>query len=139
MSTEIGAQPRGSEAGFTLIEVLIALMILSVGLLGLEALGIGAARMVTRAERESEYLARATSRMETLVWEYRSGGTPAAGTEAITNPQGQQVAVMNWTPSVVDPTLPTLRRVKVMVTPTEHHPVLNPSDTISLSVDVFVP
>jgi type IV pilus modification protein PilV len=54
---------RGRE-GFTLIEVLVAMVILAVGLLALEALGIGAARMVARADHESQYSALATDRME---------------------------------------------------------------------------
>lgn len=66
MSSELAA-PRGRE-GFTLVEVLVAMVILAIGLLALEALGIGAARAVARADVQSEYTALATQRMEeTLV------------------------------------------------------------------------
>lgn len=53
------------EAGFTLIEVLAAMMILAIGLMGLQALGIGAARSVVRADRQSELAAIATATIET--------------------------------------------------------------------------
>jgi prepilin-type N-terminal cleavage/methylation domain-containing protein len=55
---------RTGEEGFTLIEVLVAMMILAVGLLGLEALGIGAARSLTLAEAGSELVAAGTAAME---------------------------------------------------------------------------
>lgn len=54
-----------SRDGFTLIEVLIAMLILSVGLLGLEALGIGASRMIVRAEKESRVSTLAATHLET--------------------------------------------------------------------------
>lgn len=52
------------EEGFTLIEVLIAMVILAIGLLGLEALGIGAARSLAEAETRNETVALATGAME---------------------------------------------------------------------------
>jgi prepilin-type N-terminal cleavage/methylation domain-containing protein len=55
---------RLGEEGFTLIEVLVAMMILAVGLLGLEALGIGAARSLTLAEAGSELVVVGTEAME---------------------------------------------------------------------------
>lgn len=61
----ISEQRRGAgEEGFTLIEVLVAMMILAVGLLGLEALGIGAARSLTLADAGSELVAAGTAAME---------------------------------------------------------------------------
>ncbi|HYW12298.1 MAG TPA: prepilin-type N-terminal cleavage/methylation domain-containing protein, partial [Longimicrobium sp.] len=54
---------RGRE-GFTLVEVLVAMVILAIGLLALEALAVGSARMVARADRESQYSALATERLE---------------------------------------------------------------------------
>lgn len=53
-----------SREGFTLIEVLVAMVILAVGLLGLEALGIGAARAVTLAEKQTEYSTLASRHLE---------------------------------------------------------------------------
>ena len=54
---------RGEE-GFTLIEVLAAMMILAVGLLAVQALGIGAARSVVQADHRSELAAIATATIE---------------------------------------------------------------------------
>lgn len=62
---------RTSEQGFTLIEVLIAMLILAVGLLGLEALGIGAARSIAMAEEKSEFTMVATRHMEDRILDVR--------------------------------------------------------------------
>jgi type IV pilus modification protein PilV len=56
-----------ADAGFTLIEVLIAMVILAIGLLAVEALGIGAARTVQRARVQSAYTALATDEMEQVM------------------------------------------------------------------------
>ena len=66
--------PRGNE-GFTLIEVTIAMVILAVGLLSLEALGIGAARVVTLSEKQGRYATLAASTMETMRNEIRNAPT----------------------------------------------------------------
>ena len=55
---------RTGREGFTLVEVLVAMIILAIGLLALEAMGIGAARAVARADLQSEYTALATDRLE---------------------------------------------------------------------------
>jgi prepilin-type N-terminal cleavage/methylation domain-containing protein len=63
----VRTEPRASrlaEDGFTLIEVLVAMVILSVGLLGLEALGIGVAKSLGRAERQNTMAANAVGAME---------------------------------------------------------------------------
>ena len=56
-------RPLGEE-GFTLIEVLAAMVILAVGLLALEALGIGAARTLALAETGNDLVAAGTTAME---------------------------------------------------------------------------
>lgn len=53
-----------SDAGFTLIEVLVAMLVLAVGLLGVQALGIGAVRSVVRADAQTELAAIATATTE---------------------------------------------------------------------------
>jgi prepilin-type N-terminal cleavage/methylation domain-containing protein len=68
-----------AEAGFTLIEVLVAMVILSVGLLGVEALGIGAARSVSKAEDQTRLATAATRAMEGRQREVRGGGTIVTG------------------------------------------------------------
>lgn len=66
--------------GFTLIEVLVAMVILAVGLLALESMGIGAARMVARADRQSEYTAMATAELEAALNQFRETGTVSPST-----------------------------------------------------------
>lgn len=72
---------RTDQAGFTLIEVLVAMLILAVGLLGLEALGIGAARTITRAEEQSEFTMVATRIMENRILEVRRNPTTVSTVE----------------------------------------------------------
>lgn len=65
--------------GFTLIEVLVAMVILAIGLLALEALAVGSARMVVRADRESQYSALATERLEGVLQRIDLNQNPASG------------------------------------------------------------
>lgn len=65
-----------SQDGFTLIEVLIAMVILSVGLLGLEALGIGASRMIGRADKESRMSTLAATHLERELTRARTNPAP---------------------------------------------------------------
>jgi prepilin-type N-terminal cleavage/methylation domain-containing protein len=67
----VRTEPGIREAGFTLIEVLVAMVILSVGLLGLEALGIGAARSVVSADNQTRMATAATRAMEAKQQEVR--------------------------------------------------------------------
>ncbi len=71
--------PR-DDAGFTLIEVLVAMVILAVGLLGLEALGIGASRAVNRAERTSAFAFVASDTLERTLGRIRRGDPVSDGT-----------------------------------------------------------
>lgn len=71
-------EPRTGREGFTLVEVLVAMVILAIGLLALEAMGIGAARAVARADIQSEYTAVATDRMEQALSLIRQG-VPVTG------------------------------------------------------------
>lgn len=64
------------EQGFTLIEVLIALVILAVGILGLEALGIYAVRTVAQADRNSRSAATATLYLEDALQQLRGDSIP---------------------------------------------------------------
>lgn len=74
--------PRGRD-GFTLIEVLVAMVILAVGLLALEAMGIGAARAVARADETSEYTAMASDELERALAQVVRGPIPATGQRTV--------------------------------------------------------
>lgn len=64
------------ENGFTLIEVMVAMLILAIGLLGLEALGLGAARSLTRAKRQSSFATLASDSLESALHQLRSHTIP---------------------------------------------------------------
>lgn len=138
MNTEARA---GDEAGFTLIEVLAALMILAVGLLSLEALGISAARLNTRAERQSQYVGYATSRMESALGDIRrTRALTAANAASVSLPDGATLSAKlvdrkdtNRMPG--DETF----TVRVVVHPPLNSPVLKAADSVTLVTTTYVP
>ena len=79
------------DAGFSLIEVLIAMIILSVGLLALESLGIGAARSVRRAQVQSHYSAIAQDLMERTMVRAAQAPTTAIADSSYTGSSGERV------------------------------------------------
>lgn len=101
-----------STAGFTLAEVVFAMVILSIGFLGLQALGIGAARMVSRADREGRYVRVATQELEGALQQIRLGITPQSGCE-------QRSAPAITVSRAVDGLDTTTPRVTVTVSPLE--------------------
>lgn len=93
---------RGEE-GFTLVEVLAAMVILAVGLLGLEALGIGAAKSIASAELQSRYASTAVRRMEQKQAEIRRAPTAVStGSQCATDsPSGYYVCTNVQTASTL--------------------------------------
>jgi type IV pilus modification protein PilV len=135
--------PR-ADAGFSLIEVLIAMIILSVGLLALESLGIGAARSVRRAQVQSNYSATAQSLMErTLV---RIGTAPdvAIADTSYTGSSGERVfrtasfsTVTGTTRNYVAGTTLKSWTVTVRVLPPTNLGVLAASDSVRMVSNVI--
>ena len=134
--TERTTPPRGND-GFTLIEVLIALVILSVGLLALESMGIGASRMVARAQAQSEYSAIAADTLERTLNRIR-GGAGAAVTQSWTVARGATASLVTTSAVVATggATPPTLWTVTVTITPPTTG-VLRPSDGVTLRSNVI--
>ena len=126
--------PR-SDAGFTLIEVLIAMIILAVGLLALESLGIGAAASVRRADVRTTYTAMATDELETALNELNRSPVVVQGTDR-TNAAGVRVVRTVATTQVAGTTF-TLYTVRVRVLPpsTGRGAVLS-SDSVVLTSNV---
>ncbi len=98
-----------STAGFTLIEVLIAMVILSVGLLGVEALGIGAARAVAFSAIRTEHAIQASGSLEIALDSLGAGDTPASLCTELS--QGDRLS------RLVDTSDPSLAQVTVTILP----------------------
>ncbi|HEU0015827.1 MAG TPA: prepilin-type N-terminal cleavage/methylation domain-containing protein [Longimicrobium sp.] len=101
--------------GFTLVEVLAAMLILAVGLLGLEALGVTAARSLVRAGELGEYTALAADRIEQETARIRAG-LAAEGTSRSATADGDSIKVV-VSRDQVGATAVYLWRVDVTVTP----------------------
>ncbi|CAN5793953.1 hypothetical protein BH23GEM8_BH23GEM8_20320 [soil metagenome] len=108
-------EKRGPRAqnGFTLVEVLFAMIILSVGLLGLEALAIGAARSVASAQHRTMLAAAATQEIEARVQAIRSNPSAVSNGANCRDEAAVQILICT---TIASPTgLPGLRRVTVQV------------------------
>jgi prepilin-type N-terminal cleavage/methylation domain-containing protein len=125
---------RAGEDGFTLIEVLIAMVILSVGLLGLEALGVGASRMVNRAERQGALVAVASDTLERTLSRIRTAAAPAAlpdVNQAFRTSRNDTIRVS------VTGTGTRLRTVSVTAIPSPSSVVLRRADSLRITGNVF--
>ncbi|MDH3496306.1 MAG: prepilin-type N-terminal cleavage/methylation domain-containing protein [Gemmatimonadota bacterium] len=71
---------KNTRAGFTIVEVLVAVMVLTIGLLGLVTTAGLVTRMIGQGQRYTEASALANERFEVL----RAQGCPAAATGAET-------------------------------------------------------
>lgn len=129
MSTE--SRRRPSNAGFTLVEVLIAFVILAIGLLAVEALGIGASRLVTRAQRMADYSTWATSKLEASMDSVRQGFVVASTTGTFTGGTWARTVT-----SAAPATGVVLQTIRISVRPTASS-VLAASDSLSVTGNVF--
>ena len=127
--------------GFTMLEVLIAMLILSVGLLGLTALGATSARMVARAERQAEYSAAATALMERAAREVRRNrAVPAALLAGTTLADGTQL-VLHVDPRDTNGSSATREQFVLTVTahPAARNSVMRTRDSLKVRTDVYAP
>lgn len=70
----VSTMPRErNDGGFALIEALIAMVILSIGLLGLNAMAVGAATSNARSERMSRATLTASEFIEVALYQMRNG------------------------------------------------------------------
>ncbi|MDR0788303.1 MAG: prepilin-type N-terminal cleavage/methylation domain-containing protein [Gemmatimonadota bacterium] len=63
--------------GFTLIEVMVALLVVTVGLMGVQASGVIASRTLAMADQQTRYTTRMAHSLESALAELRRGGVPA--------------------------------------------------------------
>jgi prepilin-type N-terminal cleavage/methylation domain-containing protein len=115
VATDTGAAARRADAGFTLIEVLIAMVILAVGLLGIEAMAIGAARQIASANSTTEYTLLATERLETELQRLRT--TTQSPQASDTRVNGARVQVVPASAAVAGYDPGTRWTITVTVTP----------------------
>lgn len=95
-------QPRQhSEAGFTVVEVIIAMMVLTVGLLGLVTTSALVTRMMGRGQRSEAAAVFAMQRMEQLRPAACIAAQRVAGSEPLYR-GSTQVARNAWTFTVLD-------------------------------------
>ena len=139
----MATDPPRSQGGFSLIEVLIAMIILSVGLLALETLGIGAARTVRRAAVQTTYAATAADLMERTLVRISRSPTAAIADTSYTAASGERVwrtatsaAIPNTTRDGVAGTTLSLWTVTVRVLPPTSPGVLAASDSVRVTSNV---
>lgn len=83
-----------SERGFTIVEVVIAIIVLTVGLLGLVATSALVTRMIARGQRSANAATFASKRLEQLrVTGCRS---QAAGKDTLYTQSGTVAAINSW-------------------------------------------
>jgi type IV pilus modification protein PilV len=128
----VNTDPRRhpAEQGFTLIEVMIAMVILAVGLLGLEALGVGAARMVNRAERENAMAAIAADTLERTLGRVRATGVANVNQQFDNTPTGDSIRLSVQNTG-------RLTTVTVTAIPKPTSSVLARADSIRITGNVF--
>lgn len=83
-----------AERGFTIVEVIIAIIVLTVGLLGLVTSSALVTRMIARGQRSANAATFATRRIEIL----RATGcrSQAAGKDTLKAQSGTVVAINSW-------------------------------------------
>jgi prepilin-type N-terminal cleavage/methylation domain-containing protein len=121
---------RGSTDGFTLIEVVVAMVILALGLLGLEALGIGAAKSIALADRQSGYATLASDSLESALHQLRRGLVPVQFCQA-------DLRFGDRMSRQIDLSDPQLARVTIQVIPNDAAP--NAPDAFELGSSLYLP
>ena len=87
---------RKTEAGFTIVEVIISIIVLTVGLLGLVTTAALVTRMITRGQRSAEAATFAARRMERLRPKACIPSQRTAGSDTLYR-GGTWRAVNSWT------------------------------------------
>jgi prepilin-type N-terminal cleavage/methylation domain-containing protein len=121
---------RDGRAGFTLIEVLVAMVILAIGVLGLQMLTITAAQATAQAERNSVAAAIAAEHLELAARTLRQGELPEQYCRTTDD------AAYRVSRRVVPPAPPASSAYQVIVDVT---PLRGNSRTFTVDSHVFIP
>jgi type IV pilus modification protein PilV len=123
------------QAGFTLVEIIVALLLLAIGLLGVEALALNASRMMARAEKQTIWMGVAADTLERTVAQIREGSLTVAPstpqTYQLTGGDTVRLAVSNADISNSSPGA-KLWTVQVSVYPNRRGTLLQRSDSIGM-------
>ena len=106
-----------SESGFTLIEVIIAISVLTIGILAVASMQVSAIRGNSFAIRQTESTTIALDRMEKIMALSYEDAELAAGSHTDPSPPSRYGVVWNV---AADSPLNNAKRVTVMVTWTDH-------------------
>jgi prepilin-type N-terminal cleavage/methylation domain-containing protein len=112
-------------AGFTLLEVVVALVVLTVGLLGLIAQTAALVRAQTRVRRSETITTAATARLEQL----RATGCSVRADGAEVVRQGSVIARLDWSWSTAPD---SSRRLELVLTPGATPLPALPPETLSM-------
>jgi prepilin-type N-terminal cleavage/methylation domain-containing protein len=124
-----GGGARRSQDGFTLVEVLMAMVILSVGLLSMMPLGATELKLVAAADQRTELTVNAASHLERAVLDLRRAGAltdsswTLSGGEKVVRTAARTPSTKVWT-------------LTVQVTPTRADAS---SHAVTLTNHVFLP
>lgn len=121
---------RGRD-GFSIIEVLAAMIILAVGLMALQAMAIGAAQRTAAANRQMAFTLIAGEHLEQDLATFESGGMPQS--RQPTRADGVPVAI------VVTPTVDVVTAVQIAVTVTPPEDGRFPLQPITVVGSAFRP
>ena len=111
-----GERPRGSRAGFSMVEVIIAMIILTVGVLGLAGTTGYIVRNVTLSDLMTERSAAfqtIVDRIQSLPFDSVGSGTDSVGifevqwSSALDGPQNKIVTIVTLGPGLGGTTFPT--------------------------------
>jgi prepilin-type N-terminal cleavage/methylation domain-containing protein len=103
-----------AQAGFTIVEVIIAIIVLTVGLLGLVTTAALVTRMITRGQRAAVSSSFAQRRLELLRNAACIPAQRANGSDTLRR-GSTWVAINTWT-FTANPNSPTIFRLKILTT-----------------------
>lgn len=112
--------------GFTVVEVLVALIVFAVGILGLAAETASLTRALARTQRAAVASSAAVARLERL--RVTACGTPEDGMEPVLH-HGTTLARLEWTWGLAADSTPRVQLVTVPAGPATH-PLVSP-DTLT--------
>jgi type IV pilus assembly protein PilV len=113
------AAPRRPRRGFTLVEVIAAIMLLSIGLLAIAGLGVVAAKTTRRGASQTLASAMAQSRFDSLASvpcaALAPGATPTKGVSTVRGIRESWVVVDDWNVKRLSDTLTVPGRTTPLV------------------------